>query len=106
MNADMSLLNVSRSELPQSQLYQVYRSPEDDVADACPRIGRLVDRWLQLQEESGPNAPAARRIERRLHDAIKAGPLYDRILSFAGLNLWVDGRTPEGRVEMQESISL
>jgi hypothetical protein len=106
MQADMSLLNPTRSESPQSDLFHVFRGPEPHFAEESRRIGFLVDVWLTKREESGPNAQAARRVERKLHDAIKGGPLYGKILSFAGLNLWADDRTSEGRVELQESISL
>ena len=66
----------------------------------------MIDVWLKCQSEPHPDPYAARRAERKLHDAIKAGPLSGQILSFAGLNLWVDDRTPDGSVMSQESISI
>jgi hypothetical protein len=104
--SDMRLLKPSQSETPRSGLYQVFRSPEEEFADETHRIGLLIDTWLKSQNESRPNAQAASRVERKLHDAIKGGPLYGKILSFAGLNLWVDDRTSDGLVMMQESISI
>jgi hypothetical protein len=106
MKADMRLPNPIRPESPQAKLYQVFPGPEDDLAEESRHIGFLVDAWLKSQDECGTDARAASRSERRLHDAIKAGPLYGKVLSFAGLNLWVDDRTSEGLVESQESISL
>jgi hypothetical protein len=102
----MRLLNPTRSECPRSQAFQVYSGPTEDFSEMRRRIGILVDAWLTSRDESGPDARATARIERKLHDAIKAGPFFGKVLSFAGLNLWVDDRTSAGLVELQESISL
>ncbi len=106
MNADMRLLKPSRSKSPQAWPFPVFRGPEDDLSDENRRIGILIDSWLNSRSEPRPHAQAARRAERKLHDAIKAGPLFGKILSFAGLNLWVDDRTSDGLVMMQESINI
>jgi hypothetical protein len=102
----MRLLKPSRSESPQRELYQVVRGPEDEYVDETRHIKILVDAWLKSLDESRPKSRAACRIERELYDSIKASPLYGKILSFAGLNIWVDERTPDGVVVVQESINL
>ena len=47
-----------------------------------------------------------RRKEHKLHSMIKASHVYGKVLNFADLNLWVDDRSPDGVVEMQEAINL
>lgn len=86
--------------------YRVFRAPEDDGPDEIRHIGSLVNTWLESLDESRPDARSARRGERELHDAIKASSLYGKILSFAGLNLWVDDRTLDGLVMLQECVNL
>jgi hypothetical protein len=102
----MRLLKPSRSEPPQREPYQVFRGPEDEFVEENRGIKMLVNAWLKSRDESRPKSQAARRIERKLSDSIKASPLYGNILSFAGLNIWVDERTPDGLVVVQESINL
>jgi hypothetical protein len=94
------------SESAESRKLQVFFGHEHHRADVTRRIGSLVDAWLMQQYRPGPDAGAVRRAERRLHEAIKASPLHGKILSFAGLNLWVDDQTPEGVVRAQECINL
>src|SRR5579871_2294471 len=101
---EMRLLNPTRSKSPRSQHFQVYGGPEEDFGEVRRRIRLLVDAWLTSRDQSGPSSQAAARIERKLHDAIRSGPFFGKVLSFAGLNLWVDDRTSEGLVELQESI--
>jgi hypothetical protein len=87
-------------------LLRVFRAPEDDRVDEARHIGSLVDTWLKSRDGSRPGAGLARRGERKLHEAIKAGPLYGKILSFAGLNIWVDEWTSDGVVMSQECVNL
>ena len=86
IRADMRLLKPSQPESPRSGPYQVFRGPGDDFADETRRIGVLINAWLESQDDSPPGSQAVRRIERKLHVAIKASPLFGKILSFAGLN--------------------
>ena len=85
---------------------QLFVSREDLREDELRRIKVLVDEWLVLQYEPEPDATAIRKKERKLHVLIKASGVYGMVLNFAGLNLWVDDRTPEGVVESQEAINL
>jgi hypothetical protein len=102
----MRLLNQIQSESSQPKSFQVFRGPEDEFAIEASRIKILINAWLMSQDGSRCNSHAASRIERKLHDRIKAGPLHCKILSFAGLNFWVDDQTSDGLVIAQESINL
>jgi hypothetical protein len=89
-----------------SGCFPVFSGQEDKRDDEICRISTLVDAWLMPQYQSEPNLEAASRFERRLHTAIKTSSLNGKILSFAGLNIWVDDRTPDGVVQSQEAINL
>jgi hypothetical protein len=106
MDIDMELRSSTPPERPRSGNYQVFREPEDHFADEVHRIEFLLNAWLMSRDKSLPTPLGSSRVERKLHDAIKASPLYGKILSFAGLNLWVDDRTSDGLVTIQESINL
>ncbi len=92
--------------MPSAGHYRLFLAPEADLDDDTDRVGSLADAWLASQNRNPPDAQAVRRVERKLHDAIKAGPLFGKILSFAGLNLWVDERTADGLVMSQECMNL
>ncbi|WP_435007798.1 hypothetical protein P12x_005063 [Tundrisphaera lichenicola] len=96
----------SRMTLPTPDFVRIFKGPDDELDRAIGRIGSLVNSWLNLQAEPGPDPIASIRAERRLHSAIKSSPFFGKILSFAGLNIWVNERTSEGLVESQESINL
>jgi hypothetical protein len=85
---------------------QILIAPGDNPGDEAEQIGALVNTWLGAQEKPRPNARFVRREERKLHEAIKNSSLRGKILTFAGLNLWVDDGTPDGVVESQEAINL
>src|SRR4051812_48944612 len=106
MTPAMSLLNSRRPEFHSPRPYPVFRGPDNDHEQEGRRVAILVDRWLMSLEECLPGSPAALKLERTLHEAIKSGPFFGKVLTFAGLNLWVDEWTSTGRVELQESISL
>src|SRR6185312_10996793 len=82
----------------------VFVGQEEDRDDEIRRIGALVNSWLMPLYRPVTDIEAARWYERKLHAAIKASSLYRKILNFAGLNIWVDDRTPDGFVESQEAI--
>jgi hypothetical protein len=86
--------------------FPVFCGQEEKGDDEIRRIGNLVDAWLMQQYQSEPNTEAASRFERKLHTAIKTSSLHGKVLSFAGLNIWVDDRTPDGVVQSQEAINL
>jgi hypothetical protein len=96
----------SRSHSNKSGNLRVFADHEDNRREEIRRITTLVDAWLMSQYQAGSNRGGASRAERKLHTAIKNGPFYDKVLSFAGLNIWVDTRTPDGVVESQEAINL
>ena len=96
----------SRSHPNKSGCLRIFSDQEDNRKDEIRRITTLVDAWLMSQSRNEPNCESASRAERKLHDAIKASSLFDRVLTFAGLNIWVDARTPDGVVESQEAINL
>jgi hypothetical protein len=95
-----------RSHPKESVSLRVFADQEDNRQVEVRRITILVDAWLMSQTRDSPSREAASRAERKLHNAIKASPLFDRVLSFAGLNIWIDARTPDGVVESQEAINL
>lgn len=96
----------ARSDSKDSGRLSVFVSQEDNRDDELGRIGTLVDAWLIPQYLPEPNLEAAGRFERKLHAAIMASSLRGKVLTFAGLNLWVNDRTPVGIVESQEAINL
>jgi hypothetical protein len=106
MNPEMEILNPIPSGLPRPGHYRVFSEPENNFDEQARRIRYLANAWLVSRERSRPNARSTSKIERRLHDAIKASPLHCKILSFAGMNLWVDDRTPDGLVKSQEFMSI
>ncbi len=95
-----------RSDPHLSALHLALPGPDDDRADEARQIGALINCWLLSLDETRPDARSARRSERKLHDAIKASQLYGKILSFAGLNIWVDKQTSDGLVMSQECMNL
>jgi len=97
---------TARADSKQSAGLHVFASHEDNQDDEIRRIGGLVDAWLIPQYQPEPNREAASRFERKLHAAIKTSSLHGKVLSFAGLNIWVDDRTPDGVVQSQEAINL
>jgi hypothetical protein len=97
---------IPHSTTSTSKPIQLYVIQEDPREDELRRIKNLVDQWLGLQYVPEPDSSAIRRKEQKLNSAIKNSSLYGMILNFAGLNIWVDDRTPDGVVEMQESINL
>lgn len=106
LNAIMTLRDASRSGSPRSLPYRVFRDPDADLVEETHRIASLANVWLVSQDRPRADPLATRRVERRLHDAIKASPLFGKVLSFAGLNLWVDDRTSDGLVMCQECVNL
>ena len=86
--------------------FHIFLPPEDGQVVDARRLGKLVDRWLVMTSKGNPDALAGRRAEKALHAAIKEGSFYGKILSFAGLLVWVDDRTSDGRVNSQEAINL
>jgi hypothetical protein len=102
MNSELIPLSTT-SQLQPIRLYLVR---DDTREDELRRIKNLVNEWLGLQYEPEPDPRAIRRKEQKLNSAIKGSSLSGMILNFAGLNIWVDDRTPDGVVEMQESINL
>jgi hypothetical protein len=95
-----------RSDSEISNSLHVFEVQEDNQDDDVHQIGTLVDAWLMPQYQPSPDFEAARVVERTLHAAIKRSTLYGLVLSFAGLNIWVNARTPDGIVESQEAINL
>ena len=91
--------------IPSSPIH-LFVSEEEKREDELHRIKTLVNEWLRLQYEPEPDLLAIRGKERRLHALIKGSGVYGMILNFAGLNIWVDDRSPDGMVESQEAINL
>ena len=102
----MILRIKSRDAPATAHHFQILGVPEGDTGDESEQIGALVNRWLGAREKPRPNAVIVKRVERKLHDAIKQSLLRGKILTFAGLNLWVNDGTPDGVVESQEAICL
>ncbi len=97
------LAKIDTTMTPELRLFDV---PNDDRQVEIRRVARLLDSWLMAQESPAPDPEAVHKVECKLHASIKNSSLFGSVLSFAGLNLWVDERTPEGVVEIQESINL
>ena len=102
----MSIQIIPCSTTLQPKRLRLFVGRDDRREVELGRIKFLVDEWLVLREESPADAAAIRRKEDKLHSTIKASHVYGRVLNFAGLNLWVDDRSPDGVVEMQEAINL
>jgi hypothetical protein len=102
----MSVAQLTHDGMINTPGLRLYAGRKDGRQAEIRRVGFLVDAWVMAQEQPVPDPEEVSKFERRLHDAIKRSSLHGLILSFAGLNLWVDERTPEGVVEMQESINL
>jgi hypothetical protein len=76
------------------------------------KVGRLINEWLSARDglddngnDCPPDLDLADRLEFDLHTLLMA-KRPGVVFNFAGLACWVDARTPAGRVEARQMVTL